>query len=70
MKLFYFIGLKSPASHPTPIVILTYMRSGSSFVGDVLQQNKDVFYLFEPLRLPQFAIRKNKTYHSLNGDKR
>jgi hypothetical protein len=45
MKLFYFIGLNPPSSHPTPIVILTYMRSGSSLVGDVLQQNKDVFYL-------------------------
>lgn len=70
LRTFQSPGLNTPARHPTPIVILTYMRSGSSFVGDVLQQNKDVFYLFEPLRLPQFAIRKNRTYHSLNGDKR
>lgn len=56
--------------HPTPIVILTYMRSGSSLVGDILQQSKDVFYLFEPLRLPQFKLRKQQPYYSLDGNER
>ncbi|XP_076112998.1 carbohydrate sulfotransferase 1-like isoform X2 [Mytilus galloprovincialis] len=56
--------------HPTPIVILTYMRSGSSLVGDILQQSKDVFYLFEPLRLPQFRLRKKQPYYSLDGNER
>ncbi|CAC5421279.1 CHST1 [Mytilus coruscus] len=56
--------------HPTPIIILTYMRSGSSLVGDILQQSKDVFYLFEPLRLPQFKLRKQQPYYSLDGNER
>ena len=34
----------------TPVIILGYMRSGSSLTGDILQQNSQVFYVFEPLR--------------------
>ncbi|XP_063420489.1 uncharacterized protein LOC134705699 [Mytilus trossulus] len=56
--------------HPAPIVILTYMRSGSSLVGDILQQGKDVFYLFEPLRLAQFRLRKKQPYYNLDGNER
>ena len=33
----------------TPVIILGYMRSGSSLTGDILQQNSDAFYVFEPL---------------------
>ncbi|XP_050407526.2 carbohydrate sulfotransferase 1 isoform X1 [Patella vulgata] len=31
------------------VILLTYMRSGSSLVGDIIQQSPDVFYVFEPL---------------------
>ena len=31
------------------VILLTYYRSGSSFVGQVLNQHPDVFYHFEPL---------------------
>ncbi|XP_046576734.1 carbohydrate sulfotransferase 4-like [Haliotis rubra] len=33
----------------TLVVVLTYMRSGSSFTGDIIQMNPEVFYVFEPL---------------------
>ncbi|XP_067660650.1 carbohydrate sulfotransferase 6-like isoform X2 [Haliotis asinina] len=33
----------------TMVVLLTYMRSGSTFTGDVIQNHPDVFYVFEPL---------------------
>lgn len=57
-------------SGPVPVVILTYMRSGSSFCGDVLQASDDVFYLFEPLRTIQFHFRKSNTFYYLNGNNR
>ena len=31
------------------VVLLTYYRSGSSFVGELFNQHPDVFYHFEPL---------------------
>ena len=43
-------------SHPqhTPLVVnklllFTYYRGGSTFLGEMFNQNPDVFYLFEPL---------------------
>ena len=37
------------------VIILTYMRSGSSFTGDVFNHHPDVFYVYEPL----WSIQKN-----------
>jgi hypothetical protein len=34
---------------PKSLVILTYQRSGSSFIGDIFSHNPEAFYLFEPL---------------------
>ncbi|RWS22658.1 hypothetical protein B4U80_14892 [Leptotrombidium deliense] len=31
------------------LIIVAYCRSGSTFLGDLLQQNDDIFYSFEPL---------------------
>ncbi|XP_050407523.2 carbohydrate sulfotransferase 1 [Patella vulgata] len=31
------------------VLLLTYMRSGSTFTADLLQQSREVFYVFEPL---------------------
>lgn len=44
----------------TKIIVLTYFRSGSSFFGDLLQQNWKTFYHFEPLH--------SMTYNSRIGD--
>ncbi|XP_035825710.1 carbohydrate sulfotransferase 5 [Aplysia californica] len=34
---------------PMKILLLGYMRSGSTFCGDILQANPDVFYVYEPI---------------------
>lgn len=39
------------------VVILTYMRSGSTFTGDIIQRNPDVFYVFEPLHSVERFLR-------------
>ena len=37
------------AKQSNGVVLLTYYRSGSSFLGQILNQHPDVFYHFEPL---------------------
>ncbi|KAM7396095.1 hypothetical protein PAMP_019164 [Pampus punctatissimus] len=44
------------ASKRTHILILATTRSGSSFVGQLFNQNPEVFYLFEPLYHVQLAL--------------
>lgn len=39
------------AYQPQYVVILAQMRTGSSVVGQMLNQNKDFFYLYEPLHV-------------------
>ena len=34
---------------PVKIILYTYMRSGSSFTGELFARDKDTFYLFEPV---------------------
>ncbi|WAR04470.1 CHST5-like protein [Mya arenaria] len=34
---------------PSKVLILTYMRSGSSLTGDILQQSPGAFYVYEPI---------------------
>ncbi|XP_033759099.1 carbohydrate sulfotransferase 1-like [Pecten maximus] len=43
---------------PTPIILHTYMRSGSSFVGDLLKAGAETFYTYEPVHALQFTIRR------------
>ncbi|XP_050419457.1 uncharacterized protein LOC126832643 [Patella vulgata] len=31
------------------VILASYMRSGSSITGKILEQNQDTFYVFEPL---------------------
>jgi hypothetical protein len=33
----------------TRVILLTYHRGGSSFLGEIFAQNPEVFYWFEPL---------------------
>lgn len=42
-------SVTSPARARTLVVIVGYMRSGSSLTGNLLQDHPDVFYVFEPL---------------------
>ena len=40
--------LTSKPQHQS-VIILTYMRSGSSLLGDIIQHSPGAFYLYEPL---------------------
>jgi len=55
------------ATEFTAIVLLTYMRSGSSLTGDILQQAPGVFYIFEPFKVLDIAQRREKSISFLNG---
>ncbi|KAJ7365189.1 hypothetical protein OS493_007840 [Desmophyllum pertusum] len=44
------------------IVIMSYPRSGSSFLGDVFNHHPEVFYLFEPLRTVQRSFSKDSVF--------
>ncbi|XP_067687183.1 carbohydrate sulfotransferase 3-like [Haliotis asinina] len=50
----------------TKVVLLAYMRSGSSLTGDVVQQSPDVFYMFEPL----FSMEKQLSHYFDINNKR
>ncbi|KAK3108114.1 hypothetical protein FSP39_001467 [Pinctada imbricata] len=41
---------QSPREDFVPVLVLAYLRSGSSFTADIIQQAKGSFYVFEPLR--------------------
>ncbi|XP_055860558.1 carbohydrate sulfotransferase 3-like isoform X2 [Biomphalaria glabrata] len=45
------------------LIIMTYMRSGSTLTGDIIQQSQDVFYMYEPL----WNIERVLTNKSGNG---
>ncbi|XP_078682089.1 carbohydrate sulfotransferase 1-like [Branchiostoma floridae x Branchiostoma belcheri] len=46
---------------PVHVIIFTNRRSGSSFLGELFNQNPDVFYLFEPLK----ALEQRVSYQNL-----
>jgi len=52
---------------PTPVVVVTYARSGSTFLGAVLKLNKDVFYIYEPLH---FLKKGHTNLTFLDGERR
>jgi hypothetical protein len=43
------ISGKMKQSNFAPVVVVAYMRSGSTLTGNLIQQNPDTFYVFEPL---------------------
>ena len=47
------------SSNFTAVIILTYMRSGSSLLGDILQQSPEAFYIYEPLHILEFMRRED-----------
>ena len=51
----------------TAVIILTYMRSGSSLTGEIMQQHPDSFYVYEPLRMLQTAQKNRAPLTYLNG---
>uniref|UniRef100_A0A2C9KGZ0 Uncharacterized protein n=1 Tax=Biomphalaria glabrata TaxID=6526 RepID=A0A2C9KGZ0_BIOGL len=49
------------------LILLTYMRSGSSFVGAMIGAHPDVFYMYEPLWTPRRALGGLTKLRYLNG---
>ena len=48
------------------LIILTYMRSGSSFTGDLFNNHPSVFYVFEPLWSTQKYFNKGVPIHFID----
>ncbi|XP_062569038.1 carbohydrate sulfotransferase 4-like [Saccostrea cucullata] len=46
----------SPRPGKRLVLVLTYLRSGSTLTGDILQQSPKAFYLYEPLKLHKSKI--------------
>lgn len=62
----------SDSTNVTRVLIFAYFRSGSSFLGDLLQQNWKTFYQFEPLQYMSKSERINRqnsteAYNVING---
>ena len=58
------------ASRKTHILVLATTRSGSSFVGQLLNQHQDVFYLFEPLYHVQTTLIPRLSHSRNAADRR
>ncbi|RUS69284.1 hypothetical protein EGW08_022952 [Elysia chlorotica] len=52
---------------PTKLIILTYMRSGSSYVGNLLERSPQVYYLYEPLYSTQVNFGHWGKFRYLDG---
>ena len=44
-----FASSRSAATNATKVLLLASHRSGSTFLGEIFNQNSEAFYLFEPL---------------------
>lgn len=52
------------------ILLVTYMRSGSSLTGDILQHSPGAFYAYEPFRSISKMNSSSATINYVNGTKR
>ncbi|XP_070178775.1 carbohydrate sulfotransferase 4-like isoform X2 [Littorina saxatilis] len=50
------------------VIILTYMRSGSTFTGDLFNHHPSVFYLYEPLWMLDFHFKEKEPLLFFNRD--
>ncbi|OWF55710.1 Carbohydrate sulfotransferase 3 [Mizuhopecten yessoensis] len=55
---------------PTHVLVVTYMRSGSTLIGDILQHYDNSTYAFEPLRYIEEDVKNASSVTFLNGTKR
>nr|KAG5703751.1 hypothetical protein BaRGS_009549 [Batillaria attramentaria] len=60
-RFTHFTGVPPDKKTEVKLILLTYMRSGSTFAGDLFNQHPDVFYVFEPLRPIQNQIIRKHT---------
>ncbi|XP_076442693.1 carbohydrate sulfotransferase 1-like [Babylonia areolata] len=52
------------------LIILSYMRSGSTFTGDLFNQHPEVLYFYEPLWSFDFHFKKGRALSFPNGRSR
>ncbi|OWF39341.1 carbohydrate sulfotransferase 6-like [Mizuhopecten yessoensis] len=57
----------SKNSGPVPVLIVSYMRSGSTFTADVITSYPSSYYLFEPMKVTVEKLAKNSTIELING---
>ncbi|KAH3890833.1 carbohydrate sulfotransferase 5-like [Dreissena polymorpha] len=57
-------------SHSHIVIIISYMRSGSTLTGDIMQHFPGTFYVFEPFHAMEIRTKQNKHLVYLNGTKR
>ncbi|CAC5364139.1 CHST1 [Mytilus coruscus] len=61
---------KSNNSNQTLVLLVTYLRSGSTFTADLIQQASDMFYIYEPLKpyvKGQHYFTMDSVCHTING---
>ena len=49
----------------TNVILLTYMRSGSTLLGEVFKSSPDVFYFYEPFRVLEKRLSNSTSYRNL-----
>ncbi|XP_069141632.1 carbohydrate sulfotransferase 3-like [Argopecten irradians] len=59
-----------PTRNRSMVLVVAYMRSGSSLVGDILQQHPSSFYVFEPLRSATELAYSNQSVTFYNSSVR
>ncbi|XP_070188924.1 carbohydrate sulfotransferase 1-like [Littorina saxatilis] len=52
---------KSSIDPEVKLILLTYMRSGSTFTGELFNHHPRVFYFYEPLHSMDFFFQRRKT---------
>ena len=58
-----------PQPQPVQVIIVTKMRSGSSFTGEIFNRNDDFVYYFEPLNeIPVDKTDKTNSFHGTNRE--
>ena len=61
------VATETTSQGPRLVILFTYMRSGSSLVGDILQHADGAFYIYEPLRSLGARHYNNQTITFVNG---
>ncbi|WAR01244.1 hypothetical protein MAR_007802 [Mya arenaria] len=60
-------GLKPTPGKPKLLLIVAYLRSGSTFTSSLFTQQPDSFYVFEPLHMVVETVKKHMALRYVNG---
>ncbi|XP_069100947.1 carbohydrate sulfotransferase 4-like isoform X2 [Argopecten irradians] len=67
VKVTRFRSVSDSTSAPVPILIVSYMRSGSTFTSDVIASYPSSYYIFEPLIYVIPKIKHKYPIQLING---